>query len=105
VKKIQQEQATWAFFNFGPHNSTHALLGVTEEVGELSHAHLKFLQGIRITPAQYEIKAKDAIGDIIIYLMDYCTANGWDLEDIVRDTWDTVKTRDWKTFPKNGVSE
>lgn len=105
IKEIQWEQRAWAEHNFGTRDATHALLGVSEEVGELSHAHLKMLQGIRITPELFQAKARDAIGDIIIFLMDYCNAKGWELEDIVQETWNQVKWRDWKRFPKNGVTE
>jgi len=105
IAEIQAEQAAWATRNFGPKNSTDDLLGVTEEMGELAHAHLKRSQGIRHDTAEYEAKAKDAIGDIVIYLMGYCSAEGWDVEHIVKTTWDTVKHRDWKAFPKNGLTE
>lgn len=105
VRQIQKEQEAWSRYNFGSSDPTHALLGVSEEVGELSHAHLKKLQGIRITPEQFQAKAKDAVGDIVIYLMDYCTSNGWDFMQVVQDTWANVKTRDWKKFPKNGRTE
>lgn len=106
LKQIQKEQHAWSIHNFGFRDPVEPLLGVQEEVGELSHAHLKFLQKIRnSTRDVFEAKAKDAIGDIIIFLMDYCSAHGWDLEDIVSDTWDTVKVRDWKQFPKNGKTE
>lgn len=105
MKEIQWEQRAWAEYNFGGRNATHALLGISEEVGELSHVHLKMLQGIRITSDIFRSKARDAIGDIVIFLMDYCNANGWELEDIVAETWQEVKNRDWKKFPKNGRTE
>jgi NTP pyrophosphatase (non-canonical NTP hydrolase) len=105
VRQIQKEQEAWSNYNFGKSDPTHSLLGISEEVGELAHAHLKKLQGIRLTPEQYEVKAKDAIGDIVIYLMDYCTLNGWDFTQVVQDTWANVKTRNWKKFPKNGRTE
>ena len=45
--KFQREQKEWAARNFREHVAWHALLGLMEEVGELSHAHLKTVQGIR----------------------------------------------------------
>ena len=42
--------------------------GVIEEIGELAHANLKSKQNIRGTPEEHEAKAKDAIGDITVYL-------------------------------------
>lgn len=106
IREIQKEQREWAVRNFGPRNSIDALLGVGEELGELFHAQLKFRQKIRNSTQEFfELKAKDAIGDIVIFLMDYCNANGWDIEDIISNVWDTVKTRDWKKFPNNGCTE
>lgn len=73
-----------------------------EELGELCHAHLKQEQGIRGTAAQHEAKAKDAIGDILIYLADYTAGRGWDLQAIVEDTWAEVSRRDWRANPADG---
>lgn len=75
-----------------------------EELGELTHSHLKQLQGIRGTPEEHVAKAKDAVGDIIVYLADYCTRRGWDLENIVSDVWAEVSKRDWVVYPLNGVT-
>ncbi len=47
-------------------------------------------------------KAKDSVGDIIIYLSDYCNQMGFDLDKIVRETWERVKKRDWRANPKTG---
>lgn len=105
LRRIQTEHAAWSKYNFGERTADHALFGVTEELGELAHAHLKYIQGIRGEPEQLIAEAKDAVGDILIFMMDYCTARGWDMEDVLMETWDTVKTRDWKKFPKNGRTE
>ncbi len=106
IREIQKAQHEWAVYNFGPRDSIDALLGVIEEAGELCHAQLKFRQKIRRSSQDwFNAKARDAIGDIVIFLMDYCSANGWDLEEIVSEVWDTVKDRDWKRFPNNGKTE
>jgi hypothetical protein len=48
LRKFQQEQKDWSKRNFPTQNTPYRpLLGVMEEVGELSHAHLKAEQGIR----------------------------------------------------------
>jgi NTP pyrophosphatase (non-canonical NTP hydrolase) len=80
------------------------LLGVVEEVGELSHAHLKLEQGIRINE-DHKTKQVDAVGDIVVFLAHYCTLQGIDFGLAVKTCWNEVKQRDWKAFPKNGVSE
>ncbi len=95
IRLIQEDQRGWIAHNFGSRPSWQPLLGVQEEVGELSHAHLKEAQGIR-THEDHEEQAKDACADIVIFLMDYCSARGWDLVDLVEMTWDEVRKRDWK---------
>jgi len=73
IPSIQTEVGTWATKNFGADRPAYQrLLGAMEELGELSHAHLKEEQNIRGTE-DHVADAKDAIGDIVIYLMDYCT--------------------------------
>ena len=112
LKNIQKEIGEWADKNFGDELSGnpnkwrpayHPLLGIQEEVGELSHAHLKEAQGIRGTKEEHEAEAKDAIGDIIIYIADYCHLRKFDLEDIIDSTWKEVQKRDWKKNPTEGT--
>jgi len=69
---------------------------VFEEVGELSHAHLKGLQGIRYTPEVIHRKKVDAIGDILIGLLHYCHAEKINLELCLVSTWNQVKHRDFQ---------
>jgi len=100
LKKLQDEQRPWVAYNFGDRPSWMPLLGVVEELGELAHAYLKRAQGIR-TSENHTENAKDAVADIVIFLADYCSAEGFDLEAIVQETWDKVKQRDWKKNPDN----
>ena len=100
LKKLQEEQKPWVKHNFGDRPSWQPLLGIVEELGELAHAHLKDAQGIRTKEDHFKNK-KDAIADIIIYLADYCNAEGIDLESTVQSVWDVVKKRDWKKNPDN----
>lgn len=100
---LQTQQGVWVRRNF-PNESEHGpLLGLTEEVGELAHAHLKSEQGIRGTKQDHRAKAADSIGDIVIYLASYCNRNGYDLASCVQAAWDEVSKRDWRTNPDNGV--
>ncbi len=74
-----------------------------EEAGELAHAHLKHEQGIRaMDPDLAFIKKRDAVGDMVIYLASYCTANNIDFARAVEETWNEVRHRDWIAFPQNG---
>lgn len=100
IKDYQERHDKWQKHNFGgKHGSGYRpLLGVVEEVGELAHAHLKAEQGIR-NNENHEANKKDAVADIIIYLSDYCTGQGIDLEQTLKETWDQVLRRDWKAKP------
>lgn len=129
LDRLQSEVNAWARENFGPHVPPYhrALMGANEEMGELcgviaeqilplvpillamqamgnaDRAQLKGEQGIRGTSAEHEVKGKDAVADVVIYLADYCAARGWDLNEIVTQTWTkTVQKRNWRANPKSG---
>ena len=102
MNELQFEVGQWSRKNFPNNKPTYPLLGLVEEVGELAHAHLKMEQGIRGTEREHQIAKIDAIGDIVIYLADYCERNGISLEAAVRDTWEKVKKRDWNKNSLDG---
>lgn len=122
IGKIQKQIEKWRAKNFGP-SSTQGkrtkrlleqdrivaanvnLLGVQEEVGELSHCFLKMIQGIRgyNDEIKYRAEAKDAVGDIVIYLMGFCDAHEWSLEQIVHEVAGEVMQRDWHKDPEEGI--
>lgn len=76
LQEIQKEHREWSLKNFGEHPTWHPLLGIQEEIGELAHAYLKREQGIRGTREEHDAAIKDAVGDVMIYLMGYCSC--WD---------------------------
>ena len=102
LKKFQEEQRIWSTKNFGETYGSgyRSILGAVEELGELAHAHLKSEQGIR-TDEDHTLAKKDAVGDIVIYLADYCWREGLSLEDCISDAWEIVSKRDWSN-KKNG---
>lgn len=75
--EIQEEQHAWSLKNFGPHGMQDPADGIVEEVGELHHAVLKARQGIRGTPEELEKKEKDALADIVIYVLDLISVAGY----------------------------
>jgi NTP pyrophosphatase (non-canonical NTP hydrolase) len=129
LKQIQKDHLEWATNNFGARNPQLASLGVGEEIGELiealdnttqqkvknlllqiaarngklQHSQLKSAQNIRGNQEKHLLEAKDAIVDITIYLIDICNALGFDYSDIIQETWDEVKKRNWKKNQENGV--
>ncbi len=80
----------------------HNLLGLVEEVGELSHAYLKREQGIR-TDEDHTAKIADAVGDIVIYLCGFCTRENISIDECIRTAWAEVVQRSWNENPEKGV--
>jgi hypothetical protein len=39
---------------------------------------------------------EDAVGDIVVYLADFCTREDFDFEAVVTQVWEKVKQRDWQ---------
>jgi NTP pyrophosphatase (non-canonical NTP hydrolase) len=99
---LQARHAKWARANFPDEMPRDVFLGVVEEVGEWSHAILKSHQGIRGTAAEHEAAERDAIGDVLQYVMHYCDLRGWSLADIVLATMDHVHKRDWSANRLDG---
>lgn len=67
--------------------------GIAEETGELAHSLLKQQQGIRGTAEEHEEKARDAVGDLAIFLLTFCCRKGWDFGEILLKTWEQVRKR------------
>jgi NTP pyrophosphatase (non-canonical NTP hydrolase) len=103
LREVQQARDAWEADNFPNMDAMRALLGVTEEVGEMAHAMLKRDQGIRGTHEEHTEAVKDAAADIVIYLMSVARFEGFDLEQQVIDTWNkVVSKRNWKDNPHDG---
>ena len=94
----------WRHENFPRPTTSHwePFLGMVEEIGELAHYLLKNRQQVREVHIADET---DAICDVLIYLLHYCSDRGIDIEKELKATWDRVKQRNWKAFPKNGMTE
>ena len=81
IRDLQPEQKQWAEYNFDGVRAHHAPLGMIEEVGELARALLKAEQGIRGAEDQHRARMIDAVGDITIFLADYCNVRGIELPE------------------------
>lgn len=67
VHELTKPVGEWAAHNFDVH--AHApVAGIAEEAGELIHALLKSLQGIRGTPEEHREKVVDALADMTVFL-------------------------------------
>jgi NTP pyrophosphatase (non-canonical NTP hydrolase) len=105
LSDYQDEVRAWADRNFPKSSDQDAFEGIVEELGELSRARLKRRQGIRGEPVGWLGKEMDALGDILVYMLDYAGRRGIDLQACLELAWHEVKQRDWIKFPKNGRTE
>ena len=94
LNKIDKEFAEWRTKNFTNISPDKALLGIMEELGEICHIILKRSQGIRLDETSDD-SLKDGVGDLVIYLIDFCNQVEIDIESAIIDTWNKVKKRDW----------
>lgn len=95
LSELQEQLKPWQAHNFPQRESWEPLVGLQEELGEMSHAFLKAHQGIRMNE-NHKAKEMDAVGDILIYLADFCNARGHDMQTILEDTWSEVRQRNWR---------
>jgi len=123
LSQLQRERNEWIVHNF-PTDSTEgpilSILGGVEEVGELgqvvmiqlalseamgrlAHAYIKDNQSIRGTHEEHVEAMLDAVADAVIFLCGVCTHLGADYGEVVRDTWEKVKQRDWIRYPNTGL--
>ena len=118
---LQAKVAAWADYNF-PETAAVArercTLGVAEEAGELAearinlqvavgrlaHSVLKQAQGIRGSVEEHEEAAKDAIGDIVVFLLHLCHSQKWSFAQIVTETVNSVTQRNWRDNPTDGAA-
>ena len=108
TSEIQAIMQEWREKNFLHATRTVEMqtLGVCEEAGELAHAVLKHKQGIRgYDDEKYRAEVRDAIGDMIIFAMGICSTEGWDIEDIIRETACKVLERNWNDNPEGPKDE
>lgn len=99
---LQRERDEWIKRNFPNDRIEDSIFGAVEELGELSHHFLKMRQGIRGSEEEHVEGILDAVADAVIFLAGVCTWMGADYGELVSDTWDRVKQRDWVANPVHG---
>lgn len=107
LSDLQTQRRDWVDKNFPGDKSTiwTNLAGMVEELGELSHHILKRHQGIRGNYEHHTIEIRDAVADLIIFTCGIADAEGFDLGDVVRETWDRVQLRNWMSNNLDGQQE
>lgn len=67
----------------------HALHGMSSEIGEIHGMYQKVYQG-HIAPEEHY---KKELGDLMWFIAEYCTANGWTLGEIAQMNIDKLRKR------------
>jgi hypothetical protein len=80
LRALQEEQRPWIKHNFGDRPSVYPLLGICEELGELTEAFIKLTEAPIMSSRILE--TYDAIADTIIFAADYCSAMDWSVQEI-----------------------
>lgn len=66
---LAPQVAEWTRKNFPEAGLPDYILGVIEELGELTHSHLKSRHGIRGSQEELALAGQDAVGDLSIFLL------------------------------------
>ena len=67
----------------------HALHGMVGEIGELHSIYQKFYQGHLDTDNHRMLE----VGDLLWFVAEYCSANGWWLEDVCNANLNKLRKR------------
>ena len=67
----------------------HALHGMSSEIGEIHSIYQKSYQGHKAD----EEHLKKEVGDLLWFIAEYCTAYGWNLEDVMQQNIDKLIAR------------
>lgn len=76
----------------------HSLFGMVGEIGELQSIYQKRYQG---HTEDTEDHRKKELGDLLWFVAEYCTSQGWELEDVMQLNIDKLKAR----FPEGFETE
>jgi NTP pyrophosphatase (non-canonical NTP hydrolase) len=102
IHDLQIDTGAWRERNFPDYTAHEQFMGMVEEMGELSHAIIKGMQNIRHTPGEIHQLKEDAVADLFIFMLGYCTKEGIDFEQALYRTWNQVRKRDWVKYPETG---
>lgn len=67
----------------------HALFGMVGEIGEIHSIYQKMYQGHGFD----ENHVKKELGDLMWFISEFCTARGWNLDDVCQTNIDKLKAR------------
>jgi NTP pyrophosphatase (non-canonical NTP hydrolase) len=88
MNELQEKVFDWFITNFGSSKSEDELIvqqmvGMIEELGELSHSMLKLEQNIR-KDEEHIVNLEDSIGDILVFALNLLSLLDIKIEDVKR---------------------
>jgi NTP pyrophosphatase (non-canonical NTP hydrolase) len=109
LDRLQLMLAEFQTSNFPPCDDAdlHSLLMAAlcgEELGEIDHALVKSIMGIRGNE-DHAATLKDAAGDLLRALCQLCTALGFRLSDGLRTAWEEVQERNFLKNSETGRND
>lgn len=105
LRTLQDQVGAWRTHNFPQATLEHQALQLAEETGEVCRAVNKAANGYRGSRTEHMNALADGVGDVAISLAALCDRAGIDLAVCIETAWHVVSQRDWRRFPRNGVSE
>lgn len=94
LRRYQKAVNKWAKKTY-PQNDVKTwrpLVGLVEELGELAHAFLKLDQGVHRNTTTTEA-VSDAVGDLMVFLLEFCENNNIDIEEAFLEVWEKDVSR------------
>lgn len=82
ARTINQDLLVWQ-------KELHALHGMVGEIGEIHSICQKMFQGHEFDQEHM----KKEVGDLLWFVAEYCTTQGWNLEDVMQLNIDKLKAR------------
>jgi NTP pyrophosphatase (non-canonical NTP hydrolase) len=79
-------------------NQIHMLLGISTELGEIQDVfkkHIAYGKNLDL------VNIKEEVGDLMWYVANFCTLNGWDLREILETNIKKLEFR----YPEKFTSE
>ena len=67
----------------------HAIHGMAGEVGEIHSIYQKLYQGHNLD----DMHLKKELGDLLWFAAEYCTAKGWNMDDVAHLNIDKLRAR------------
>lgn len=120
LEQLQQEIGAWAKLNFGenvskdsesvsygsPLGSIPSLLGMQEELGELSRVVCRLHQGrYKGTKLEAYTAMADALADLLVFGCDFSSREGINLLMVLNLVWEKVQKRSQKTWHEDKGKE